>query len=69
MLRIIIINNNVNDCIFNESLNTRLLIKIKILITFLTISQISCLEIKNEIFKFNNSKTLSQIYLKHFKRF
>ena len=38
------------------------------LIIFLTIPQISCLGIKNEIFKFNNSETLSQAYLKHSER-
>ena len=68
MLRIIVIDNNVNNCILNKNLDIRVLIK-KILITFLIISQISCLEIKNEIFKFDNSETLSQVYLKHFEKF
>ena len=39
-----IIINNINNCILDESLNTRFLIKIKVLIIFLMIFQISYFE-------------------------
>ena len=65
VLRMSVIDDDVNDYILDGSLDMKVLTRNprpltkKTLITFLIIFQISCLGVKNEIFKFGNFKILS----------